>query len=90
MQIAKAGGEKIDFKDVYGKTLTFVSVSVFANEAVFYTKFDDQLALRFDDTKQMKLYDTINSYVSHMWRETQHPFPVTIQFHKEENGDKNV
>ena len=70
--------------DIYGETLTFVSVHIFQNEAVFYMKDGEELPLDFSKPEEHKLYEAINGYLSAVWEQTKHPFPVTIDFHRKD------
>ena len=76
--------------DVYGKTLTFTSVHIFPNEAVFYIQGSEELPLTYSIPEEHKLYEAINGYLSATWEQTGHPFPVTIEFHHKDEVDINA
>ena len=46
------------------------------------------LSLSTSDPEDIKVYDQINAFVSHLWSTTHKPFPVTVSFEKKKETEK--
>ena len=80
-------------QDVQGKTLELLEMTITENEISFLIGAGseiegDLLSLSTTDNEDIKMYDQINTFVSHLWSTTHKPFPVTVSFEKKKEIEK--
>ena len=80
-------------KAVRGRTVELIEMRMTENEITFLlgagTELEGHtLSLSTSDPEDIKVYDQINTFVSHLWSTTHKPFPVTVSFEKKKETEK--
>ena len=80
-------------QDVQGKTMDLLEMTITENEISFLIGAGseiegDVLSLSTTDNEDIKMYDQINTFASHLWSTTHKPFPVTVSFEKKKETGK--
>ena len=80
-------------KAVRGRTIELIEMRITENEITFLlgagTELEGHtLSLSTSDPEDIKVYDQINVFVSHLWSTTHKPFPVTVSFEKKKETKK--
>ena len=80
-------------KAVRGRTIELIEMRITENEITFLlgagTELEGHtLSLSTSDPEDIKVYDQINTFVSHLWSTTHKPFPVTVSFEPSERKKK--
>ena len=80
-------------KAVRGRTIELCEMRMTENEITFLlgagTELEGHtLSLSTSDPEDIKVYDQINTFVSHLWSTTHKPFPVTVSFEKKKETEK--
>ena len=80
-------------KAVRGRTVELIEMRMTENEITFLlgagTELEGHtLSLSTSDPEDIKVYDQIVTFVSHLWSTTHKPFPVTVSFEKKKETEK--